>query len=430
MTRAASPEGLKHVSATQLETFVDCGLKWYYSYPLGLKQPQTAAQGDGERIHSQMEQWYLDGTPPPKQAALNLTRDPRVPARSNDCILIEFPASYQLGLRLADVPVKGKIDLLDFATRRHPKVWDWKSCKTFGYIKSPDELERNIQLSIYGLWAFDTWPEATHVTYYHGYILKPELPKNAPSDAGYRIVETDPLEKQYVLDQKPHLETIVENMKVAAATKDPLEVPWDVSLGACGKFGGCHHREYCPRYQAANPQSIPYGGVPMSEKFAARKAAQSTAGATTTTGTTAPVRAFGINPSDAARPDLPPLPIPPTATATPTTEAVSSTAEKGVLQLYVDCFIQRGEHVWTRLEDEIAQRTPQVLRDLSIKERKPEIAHLSDVREAPFGTGTAALVASFKKDPPTGVVLATSAGLSGLVVDALLPHADLVVRGH
>jgi len=54
---------------------------------------------------------------------------------------------------------------------------------------------------------------------------------------------------------------------------------------------------------------------------------------------------------------------------------------------------------------------------------------VSDVREVDFGKGTAQLVASFRNNPPTGVVLARTGGLSTLVLEALEPLAVTVVRG-
>jgi hypothetical protein len=55
-------------------------------------------------------------------------------------------------------------------------------------------------------------------------------------------------------------------------------------------------------------------------------------------------------------------------------------------------------------------------------------AGVTDVREVRFGEGKTALIAQVKKNPPRGVVIATAAGLSGDVVEALLPVASVVVR--
>lgn len=404
MSRAVVRSEVKHVSATQMETFVDCNRKWFFAYPLGLRPPQTEAQGEGERIHKQFEDYYRLDTPPTKPGVVNLLADPWTPSRTAP-VLIEHPNSYQLGLSISGVPVKGRIDLLDHTDPKHPRIWDWKSCKSFYYIKTADELETNLQLTVYGLWAFDQWPEAAYVTYHHGYVLKGDVPKSAP---GYRIIRTEPLSRGYVQDLKPHLETIVEDMKVVATKTDPADVPFQSA--ACDKFGGCPYRDRCPAWVGPSSSFLPpdepgdESAMTMTRKLEARKLAQ------------------GINPPDAARPDAPPA----TAIEAPSPAAISSTVPG--LHLYVDCQPVKGEQTWTRLEDHIAERVPGVLKELADRESKPEYATLPDVREVPYGMGTTALVSSFRRNPPAGLVVATSAGLSGTVVEALLAGAAFVVR--
>lgn len=404
MSRAVVRSEIKHVSATQMEQFVDCPRKWFYAYPLGQRPPQTEAQGEGERIHKQFEDHYLLNTTPTKPGVLNLLADPITPRRDGPAILIEHPKSYALGLSISGVPVKGRIDLLDHSDTRHPKIWDWKSCKSFYYTKTRDELETNLQLTVYGLWAFDEWPEAAFVTYHHGYVLKGDVPAHA---RGYKIVQTDALSRGFVQDLKPHLETIVEEMKVVATETEPARVR--ANSAACDKFGGCPYRDRCPLWVGATASFFPDEPDPvgetmsMTQKLEARKIAQ------------------GINPPDAAKPDAPA-----SSTPAPATPVVTSTA--GSLHLYIDCQPVKGPETWTRLEDHIAERAPGVLKELARRESKPEYASLPDVREVPYGMGTTALVSSFRRDPPTGLVVATSAGLSGTVVEVLLAAATTVVR--
>src|SRR5579859_5849689 len=67
MTRSSAPaviDGqLRHVSASQIETFEDCPRRWYLDKVLGLAMPPSAAQARGVAIHKELEDWYEDGTP-------------------------------------------------------------------------------------------------------------------------------------------------------------------------------------------------------------------------------------------------------------------------------------------------------------------------------------------------------------------------------
>ena len=99
----------------------------------------------------------------------------------------------------------------------------------------------------------------------------------------------------------------------------------------------------------------------------------------------------------------------------------------GDLYLYVDCYDTSVKDT-VRLEDEIARRTPEVLRQVAAKERRPEFEKAIDVREIPYGAGTATLLASFKSNPPTGHVVASMVGLSAQIVEVLAPLAKRVVR--
>ncbi len=91
------------------------------------------------------------------------------------------------------------------------------------------------------------------------------------------------------------------------------------------------------------------------------------------------------------------------------------------LQLFVDCVPVKVDRniVLLRLEDMIATRSAPICEKHRVK----------DVREIPYGAGTVALVASFKTDPPQGVMIASSGGLSNQIIEALIPLSSLVVRG-
>ena len=99
------------------------------------------------------------------------------------------------------------------------------------------------------------------------------------------------------------------------------------------------------------------------------------------------------------------------------------------LDLYIDCHPVKGSGIHCQLEDLIASRTPALLDQLRQADPKQVPEGSVDLREVKYGAGTAALAASLKKNPPVGVVVASSTGLSGLMVEVLSPLATFVVKG-
>ena len=158
--------------------------------------------------------------------------------------------------------------------------------------------------------------------------------------------------------------------------------------------------------------------------------------------------ASGINPPDAAKPPAtapytPPAPSLDQWSLEKVEEAQVSPSGSGSVQpanpetnkdpavciyLYIDCQPTYGVGVDVRLENEIAARSEALLRELRQKNPSDVPPYATDVREVKFGAGTAALISHFKRNPPAGVVVASSQGLSALVVEALAPMASLVVK--
>lgn len=429
MSRVVQAGQLKSVSASQINTYWDCKRKWYFDKVMGMPQPETEALGRGTRIHEQMEKWYELGQMPTYPSAIAALELPEVPPRS-DSLVIEEPRNYGLGLMAAGVPVRGRIDM-----RIPPKdgvfrILDWKSTSNPKYAKTPEELSRNPQGIIYLKYGFNVYPEAHAGIFQHVYL-------RTAKGFGAISVETDELDREHVDRVYAHIESVVADMKATAALPSVADV--EPNLASCDKYGGCPYRDTCPRVarsifdglddsqtsSSLLPQEETEDMTDIKSKLAARKAST----------------ASGINPPDAAKPPAvapytPPAPSLDQWSLEKVEEAQVSPSGSGLGQpaspetnkdqavciyLYIDCQPTYGVGVDVRLEDEIAARTPGTLAGLG------ETSAV-DVREVKFGAGTAALVAGFKRNPPRGVVVASSQGLSGLVVEALAPMASLVVK--
>lgn len=229
---------IKHVSASQISTFELCQRKWWYEKIAGIKPPPSESTAVGESIHTQIEQYYeTNGAVLPAHAsARDLLQRPEIP-QPGPGLLIEVPRNRQMSITYADVPVQGRIDLLNL--RQLPDglvtVVDWKSAGSTRYLKKPQELADNTQLTTYGKWVFDTYPEATHVSYVHGYVFTRKT--------GSKVVPTPPLPKEQVLDTASDIDRTVGEMKrVARLTEAQDVLP---TLDACDAYGGCPYQSRC-----------------------------------------------------------------------------------------------------------------------------------------------------------------------------------------
>ena len=315
-------------------------------------------------------------------------------------------------LELAGVPVEGYIDLTDLTEATRIRLYDFKTRSAFRRsgasrnLLTPAELAEDVQMCSYAAWAMRKYG-VDSVEVSHIYIRTTGKPV-AEIVTGIVTLR----QAQTVLDG---IARTVADMGTAAGMQ---LVDVEPNYDACNDYyRPCPYIAQClaacGRYKPPAELSEELSTMSVFEKAAAHRAA----GSSRPTASTTP---------------------PPTAGTTTGTVAgtVSATNTAGELSIYVDCLPTKGASGnVVRLEDEIAERTLEITAAVASGKLQVEnmradtAAQIVDLREVKYGTGTTALLANFKRRPPTGVLLATSAGLSGTVVDALLPSAAVVVRG-
>ncbi len=412
---------IQHLSASQIGTFIACPTLWWIEKKARVPPPpdqDTTALDTGTSMHGEHEDYFNDGVMPKHGSLRRLIEHPRWPKRSKH-LLIEHPRSYKLGITAAGVNLKGRIDLLDGSDLTSPLVCDLKSMSTYRYALNAEALSRDCQLTIYGKYVFSIYPQAQSVRYAHGQAL------SKAEDA--RVVMTDPLTRAHVDQVFESIESVAARMVEVALIEDINDVPRDETGERCGKFRGCVYKYLCPKFAVddwADYDSTPApqpgeASMTLKEKFAARDA-----GAVVGAGS-------AINPMDAAKPAPVTRYVPPSVDEAPSVSATPVVAAEdaptstfptltnstGLLVLFVNC--APTNTTGTSLESVIAATSPAIAAKHKV----------SDVRLVPYGVGTAELVAAIVKNPPTGIVIATTNGLSGPVVDALIPLAATVVRG-
>jgi hypothetical protein len=418
---------LERVSWSQVESFGMCERRWYFRWHRpDIKEETSDALDLGTEIHSVIEKHYDPRLPQPilkfpdhvaHKSVAKLLADPKMPPVDGE-IRLEYPQDYEMGIKAAGVPVRGRMDLLWAKNRHHLVIDDHKTTKHWKYAKTADDLERFGQPIMYARWAFETFPHLEQVSLMHSIVLT--------SAVGARVVETQPLDRRHIDEQYAPIEATVERMVKVYEVANPLDVKPNAQ--SCRKFGrACPYVSICPDGQSigagweeeSDAATVAIQGeasMSLKEKLAAR-------GATTTD---APkVRATGINPPDAAKPKpvekyVPPPPATSDATPAPTPGETTSTVSG--LVLILDSLIQKGfsNDKIQYLDDLIAERAAPIAR----------AGNVADVREIPYGQGVVDLVASFRRSPPTGVVVASLHDrLSGEVVGVLVPVASTIIRG-
>lgn len=275
---------LRSVSATQIKQHRSCALQWYLQRIEGWEMPQSPSQALGEAIHKQIEDYLLDGKNPDLPSVENAMKKGFVPP-TGGAYLVEEPKDYGMSLTCADVPVKGRIDLLVPPTAGESlvKVVDWKSASSFRYVPEPDVLTRDVQGVLYLKYAFANYPLATHGQFRHVYLLT--------KGTGSKKVDAEVVDREFIDGQWAHIEATVEEMKATATRPLPIVAQSQANLSHCDSYGGCSFRDRCPAaskglvasmFEAEGQTSAPGEGINMStlaEKLKARKAATQTVAA-------------------------------------------------------------------------------------------------------------------------------------------------------
>ena len=230
---------LRSVSATQIKQHRSCALQWYLQRVEGWQMPQSASQALGEAIHLEVEQYLLDGKAPTLPSVENAMKKGYVPPTGGS-YLVEEPRDYGMRMLCADVPVKGRIDLLvpPASGESLVKVVDWKSASSFRYVPEADALTRDVQGILYLKYAFENYPFAQLGQFRHVYLLT--------KGTGSKKVDAEVVDRPFVEGQWAHIEQTVEEMKATATRPLPVVAQTQANLSHCSNYGGCSFRDRCP----------------------------------------------------------------------------------------------------------------------------------------------------------------------------------------
>ena len=258
-------------SASQVSTYRDCARKWAWRYLAGLKAPQSASQALGTEVDDEQIQPYLregrplDFTRPSgeiAQALLPLLPPPPVPAEN---------VQKQFRIESADSSFGflGYIDV--FQPGPVPTVTDTKTCGSFDWIRTPKELETDVQAQLYAVATFlETGAPAVDLEWLYT--------RTRGAKAARRVhVRVTP---EHASAQYDGIHVTAEEMlavrRAAAEAGDTRDYVLSLppTTDSCSKYGGCPYQHECnlspSNFRKANVMSA----SSILERLRAKKAAQ------------------------------------------------------------------------------------------------------------------------------------------------------------
>jgi hypothetical protein len=252
----------KHVSPSQIETWLGCNRQWYWQYPMGIKSPPTASTLLGSACHTIAEDFIQEQN----GEDLSVKRDGkdhyRAVVRPAMATLRMLGDLHKSGLGHVERSMKrklrngldliGRIDFLSLPETDNPLVVDHKTSSNLKYAKTEEEMATNIQMLAYAYEAVCLKPLAKGVRVAHNVMLTRGAPAARYTDV---FIPTKDIHAGWTLIQNIS-DQMIETSKIAS----PADVP--PNLSACDRFGGCFHRDRCAAIKnAQNPNASPYDGI-------------------------------------------------------------------------------------------------------------------------------------------------------------------------
>jgi hypothetical protein len=332
----------QHWSATQVTTFRLCQRKWYLNKIVGMEQPVTQALLDGKQYAEEAERFFLtgetDGLSSVTRPLIALAASGKIPGprtRPGSLLHVEHPigvdrrainASGVALLAVDGLPAEGYMDLLDLRAG-YPVVWDQKTTKDRKWIKEPDQLRTDVQMTLYAAatvlrhqTVYGCAPEAVGVA--HIALIKP------PKAAEGVVVGPVYLDLEHIETQWQGIQATVREMaQVAlAAAPDRVTPTWS----ACTAFGGCAFLDTCKAMKTLTTSTEGSTTMSLLSTLAAKRAA---ALASPTTPTAAPVAVRpGLAASIAAQLAKPGQITPADAPASPSLAGIAAALKPGAVR--------------------------------------------------------------------------------------------------
>lgn len=220
---------MPHVSPSQIHTWRKCRRKWAYSRVRPRSSNKYAAFGS--KVHEYREHWLRDCVPPDAN-----TPEGRCAIAGLELLPMPGTVGVEVGIRFTfeDVVYVGYADVLQWAPVH---VHDHKSCGSFDYALTEQDLLTDPQRIIYSFWA--AWVLAAPQVGATWHYLQRKPPRAKPVS----IVEDSTTIAARFVDL--HRRDGLPIIQSQADGIDPENYPR--SLDHCSAYGGCPFAEECLR---------------------------------------------------------------------------------------------------------------------------------------------------------------------------------------
>jgi len=242
-------KAVKYISPTHIALFDMCPRRWYFRYICGVKDPQGAGAEFGQKGHSLIEKYLVDGTPIPwdtDEGASALAGIDHWPSRDDvrsGAVCVE--KEILIHRNALPIPYYGVVDLLymdeagadDHKFSSDPAKWG----------ATAEQLKYDYQGIIYSAGALSIGAKARkdkrtgqeYVRFGHLQYRMRAPHKVIPVRVGIPV--------QHIMDELDKLDkTVLEMLKVGQIAR-PEDTPYKEGANSCDKYGreGCYYREVC-----------------------------------------------------------------------------------------------------------------------------------------------------------------------------------------
>lgn len=247
-------KGYHLFSPTQIDGFNECERKWAWRKIEKIYVPQNASAALGSRVHKILERYVGEGVKPDfvtdgeaahiASSAMHLLGTVRAEReKDKEAVLLEGEFRFQSektgfvyhGIR--DLSIRPGVVIPELEIDgKAPVVGDYKTTKSINdYAKSKDDLEFDVQSTLYGYDAMARW----------------RMPF---ADLRWIYMQTKGTRKSHVVPVRLTSAQAIQNFSVIESIarrmataldkgKRPLELA--PNPAACGNFGGCPYRHLC-----------------------------------------------------------------------------------------------------------------------------------------------------------------------------------------
>ncbi len=428
------------VSASQIDTYLQCARKWGWVYLEGFREPPNAAAALGSRVHAQLERFLKGGNltfslgdgSPDESGEIAQTAVPYLPASYQDVIV---EGTFLVRSKHSGVWYTGAKDVEIAPYPGAGLIHDHKTTGNPRYAHTKESLPWNVQALLYSQDFMDRF----------GVDSAPLRWLYITTKGARRAFPVDVVLSRSHVESCMHVVDSVALEIVELKRRAPPVLELQPNANACEAYGGCPHRHRCNLSPVERLRSVMSNSVLASIKARKEaleaKAAQAPVAAAEEEIALDPVP---INPPESA---LPPAPVDgdPYAGA-PVAAAPQNSPDEvkpkkgrpkkvqeetqgalvagvGAFALYVDCAPIRGRSVVPLAE--LVSKASEIIKE------SPECEGAEDYRFIPFGKGPGVLSLAVSRlaESCDAVSLSTRTPEGAVCLAALEAKAAYVVRG-